>query len=68
MLQTEHVLFLRSKYYHFGSKISNKASLLEVLTEDDMVQFDASRCSPTAENKNCTWMARAVWKGKKPTS
>ncbi|XP_018028195.1 uncharacterized protein LOC108683394 [Hyalella azteca] len=65
--KVESVLFLRSKYYNFGRKITTKA-LTEFLNLDDMVQFDAVRCKPTQDNKHCSWMAKLVWKGKKPTS
>ncbi|KAF2368732.1 hypothetical protein FHG87_000494 [Trinorchestia longiramus] len=63
--KVEQVLFLRSKYYHFEHRVSNKP-LSEFLDSDDMVQFDAVRCKPTQDNKYCSWIAKLVWKGKKP--
>ena len=62
------MFFIRSKFYHFEKRPSNKHSLSEFLSESDPVQFDAEPCEATEENKMCQWLASLVWKGKKPTN
>ena len=57
---------MRSKFFHFERRPGNKRSLLEFLSENDAVQFDAQQCEPDKTNMNSNWISSLVWKGKKP--
>ena len=63
--QEEQVYFIRGRYFHFGHR-NNKAPLTSHLDIDDVVIFDAVRCDPSNENKHCSWIAKVVFKGKRP--
>nr|CAD7435620.1 unnamed protein product [Timema monikensis] len=60
------VMFLGSKVYLFGKRLSSKQSLQTCLPLEDRVQFDAIPTDPLENDHRCRWFATAVWKGQKP--
>lgn len=65
--QDENVMFLASKLFISGKRVSAKAQLnqMQALEEGRMLFFDAVPCDPN-ENGECLWFATVVWKGRKP--
>ncbi|GLG99067.1 hypothetical protein R5R35_012193 [Gryllus longicercus] len=60
--ETEHlVLFLASKCFIRGKRINAKQSLSTVLSEEDMLLFDAVPCIPEENEFGCDWFATFVW-------
>ncbi|XP_047480687.1 uncharacterized protein LOC125033330 [Penaeus chinensis] len=66
--EEQRVIFVRSRFYYFGKRMSNKKNLRDFLSENDPLQFDAEQCEPSEDNYYCTWFATQVWKGKRPTT
>lgn len=71
----ERVLMLASKLYIFERRLGARQCLSDVLTEGDLVQFEAvpqhnegENASGTSGNLYCTWFANLVWKGRRPPS
>jgi len=72
----ERVLILASKVYIFERRLGARQYLSDVLTEGDLVQFEAvpqqqnegDAASGTSGNLYCTWFANLVWKGRRPPS
>ncbi|KAJ9579160.1 hypothetical protein L9F63_024730, partial [Diploptera punctata] len=63
----QNILFLASKLFLFGKRVSAKQNLQLTLVVDDKVQFDAVPCEPSENDSHCPWFATLVWKGKKPS-
>jgi hypothetical protein len=67
LLEQEHnVLFLASKLFLFGKRLSSKQNLQARLNVEDMVHFDAVPCERSENDSSCSWFATLVWKGMKP--
>jgi hypothetical protein len=67
LLEQEHsVLFLASKLFLSGKRLSSKQNLQSRLTVEDNVRFDAVPCEQSENDSSCSWFATVVWKGKKP--
>lgn len=63
----EYVMFLASKLFFSGKRVSAKANLdqLPSVAEGQTLNFDAVPCD-TTDNNNCQWFATVAWKGRKP--
>lgn len=63
----QNILFLASKLFLFGKRVSARQNLQMTLAVDDKVQFDAVPCEASENDSYCHWFATLVWKGKKPS-
>lgn len=64
--QEHRVLFLASKLFLSGKRMSSKQNLQMRLDVEDKVQFDAVPCEQLENDSSCSWFATVVWKGTKP--
>ncbi|XP_046660041.1 uncharacterized protein LOC124353983 [Homalodisca vitripennis] len=64
----ENVLFLASKVFVAGKRVSAKVNLPQLpgFEEGRSLLFDAVPCDPADNDGNCCWFATVVWKGWKP--
>jgi hypothetical protein len=64
----ENILFLASKMFLSGKRVSAKANLnqLHGIEEGRTIMFDAVPCDPNDNDGRCSWFATVVWKGRKP--
>ncbi|XP_054273553.1 uncharacterized protein LOC128993590 [Macrosteles quadrilineatus] len=64
----ENILFLASKMFMSGKRVSAKANLnqLHGIEEGRTIMFDAVPCDPADNDGRCKWFATVVWKGRKP--
>ena len=62
------MLFLASKVFLFGKRVSAKQNLQTTLVLEDKLQFDAVPCDPEENDSHCSWFATLVWKGTKPAT
>uniref|UniRef100_A0A1B6LXP5 Uncharacterized protein n=1 Tax=Graphocephala atropunctata TaxID=36148 RepID=A0A1B6LXP5_9HEMI len=64
----ENVLFLASKLFVSGKRVSTKASLQQLpgFEEGRAIMFDAVPCDPADSDGRCRWFATVVWRGRKP--